>query len=107
MSFHASAQDIRVENGHWLKARLAGEGHHDHHDADLDLNRCIGNIDGHFQWGAQGFSESARNISFHIEGGANVPVLRAELRDQHGNWQARDINLAERIQNRNGHFHFE
>jgi hypothetical protein len=61
---------------------------------------------GNFEWGGVNFSESADNISFSIEGGDSVPVLRAGLRDVEGNVQWRDLNLAERIGNIDGNFEF-
>lgn len=45
MSFHASAQDIRVDDGHILKARLQNTNGEEV-DAEIDLNQCIGNNDG-------------------------------------------------------------
>lgn len=45
MTFHHSAEDIRVDDGHILRARLrTGDG--EFRDAELDLNQHIGNIDG-------------------------------------------------------------
>jgi hypothetical protein len=105
MSFHASAEDIRVDDGHILRARLRNENG-DMVDAEMDLNNHIGNNDGNFEWGGVNFSESADNISFSIEGGDSVPVLRAGLRDVEGNVQWRDLNLAERIGNIDGNFEF-
>jgi hypothetical protein len=35
-----------------------------------------------------------------------MPILRAELQDNEGNWIARDIDLAERIGNNDGQFLF-
>ncbi|KAL2257996.1 hypothetical protein VTK26DRAFT_8855 [Humicola hyalothermophila] len=106
MSFHASASDIRVENGHILKARLrnvdGGEV-----DAEINLNDFIGNNDGSFEWGGVNFSESAEDISFSLEGDDSVPVLRANLRTIEGESVHRDINLAERISNENGTFVFQ
>lgn len=44
-NFHASAEDIRVDDGHILKARLQdAEGNYV--DAEYDLNQAIGNEDG-------------------------------------------------------------
>ena len=43
--FHQSAQDVRVDEGHILRARLAN-GNGDWVDAELDLNQCLGNNDG-------------------------------------------------------------
>lgn len=52
------------------------------------------------------FSHSAENISFSIEGGAGVPVLRAYLKNLDGEAVPADINLAERIGNNDGRFEF-
>jgi len=61
---------------------------------------------GQFQWDGENFSHSAQNVSFSIEGGGEVPVLRAELQNMDGEWVAHDVNLAERIENQNGEFVF-
>jgi hypothetical protein len=45
MSFNGSAQDIRVEDNHILRARLS-KGDGEWVDAELDLNNCIGNNNG-------------------------------------------------------------
>ncbi|KAK3683308.1 CVNH domain-containing protein [Podospora appendiculata] len=103
--FHLSAQDIRVE-GNTLKARLDnGEGGQT--DAELDLNSILGNNDGTFVWADEGFARTAEEIHFTIEGGDNVPILRAQLRNNGGELQQADINLAERIGNDHGKFVFE
>lgn len=47
MSFHLSAEDIRVEDNHILKARLRNENG-DWVDAEIDLNQHLGNQDGEF-----------------------------------------------------------
>jgi hypothetical protein len=45
MSFHYSAEDIRVDDGHILRARLQrGDG--EWQDAEIDLNNHIGNDNG-------------------------------------------------------------
>ncbi|KAK4128849.1 Cyanovirin-N [Parathielavia appendiculata] len=105
MSFHASAQDIRVDDGHILRARLTNLNGEEV-DAELDLNDYIGNNDGSFEWGGVNFSESAEDITFSLEGGDSVPVLRAGLRNADGELVYRDINLAERIHNNDGSFYF-
>ncbi|TID25826.1 cyanovirin-n family protein [Venturia nashicola] len=105
MSFALSAENVRVDDGHILRAALRN-GNGDNVDAEIDLDQLIGNDNGNFYWGGSGFSGSCQNCSFSIEGADAVPVLRAELRDQEGNFQARDINLAERIGNNNGQFVF-
>lgn len=52
------------------------------------------------------FSETARDVRFHIEG-ETQPILRASLRQVNGEWQDRDLNLTERIMNRDGQLVFE
>ncbi|KAK3903789.1 Cyanovirin-N [Staphylotrichum tortipilum] len=106
MDFHASAQDIRVDDGHILRARL-NNADGQQVDAEIDLNQFIGNSDGAFEWGGVNFSESAENIRFSLEGESGVPILRAGLKDVEGNVVDRDINLAERIGNSNGSFEFQ
>ncbi|KAL1625500.1 hypothetical protein SLS56_007322 [Neofusicoccum ribis] len=103
MSFHLSAEDIRIEDNHILKARLRTEGG-DWNDAEIDLNQHLGNQDGMIHWDGRDFSHSAENVTFSIEGGGEVPVLRTFLRSIDGEEFARDVNLAERIQNHDGHF---
>ncbi|SPQ24158.1 ce873441-0667-47a3-bfba-aa72120037ea [Thermothielavioides terrestris] len=105
MSFHTSAQDIRVDGGHMLRARLR-KVNGEEVDAEIDLNAFIGNNDGSFEWGGENFSKSAESISFAVEGGASVPVLRANLRNRNGESVPANINLAERIENKDGAFVF-
>jgi hypothetical protein len=105
MSFHASAQDIRVDDGHILRATLANADG-EPVEAEFDLNSVIGNDNGNFVWGGGDFSGSAEGISFSLEGDESVPILRANLADAEGNYEHRDINLAERIGNDNGSFVF-
>ncbi|EUC27741.1 hypothetical protein COCVIDRAFT_99346 [Bipolaris victoriae FI3] len=105
MTFYHSAEDIRIDDGHILRARLrTADG--EWNDSEIDLNTCIGNDNGHFVWDGQGFADSADNAHFALEGADNVPVLRATLRDVDGNEETRDINLGERITNEDGHFRF-
>lgn len=44
-NFHASAQDIRLDDGHILKASLTNE-EGEQVDAEIDLNDFIGNSNG-------------------------------------------------------------
>ncbi|TGZ82086.1 Cyanovirin-N [Ascodesmis nigricans] len=104
MSFHLSGENIRVR-GAILKAQLRNMGG-ELVDAEINLDEFIGNNDGNFEWGGENFSQSAENISFSIEGGGEVPVLRADLRDCEGNYHHRDINLSERVENIDGRFEF-
>ncbi|KAF2128684.1 CNVH-domain-containing protein [Dothidotthia symphoricarpi CBS 119687] len=107
MPFHYSAEEgsIRIEDNHILKARLK-DINGNYQDAEIDLNNHIGNENGHFSWDATGFGGSAENVHFSIEGDGSVPVLRAGLQDVEGNYQERDLNLAERIENNNGTFYY-
>ncbi|KAK1971051.1 CVNH domain-containing protein [Colletotrichum sublineola] len=104
MSFHTTAQDIRVDDGHMLRARLFNEGG-DAVDAEYNLNDCLGNSNGSFEWGGNNFAASAEDIRFTIEG-EGVPILRARLFTVDGEAIDRDVNLAERIGNDNGRFIF-
>lgn len=45
MSFHLTARDIKVVEGHILKAELQDE-HGAYHEQEFDLNQAIGNIHG-------------------------------------------------------------
>ncbi|TGO35626.1 hypothetical protein BHYA_0152g00250 [Botrytis hyacinthi] len=103
MSFHLSAEDIRIDDNHILRARLRNENG-DWQDAEIDLNQHIGNEDGMIHWDGVNFSHSAENVTFSIEGGGEVPVLRTFLRSRDGEEFSRDVNLAERIENHNGQF---
>ncbi|KAK4151730.1 Cyanovirin-N [Chaetomidium leptoderma] len=105
MSFHSSAQGIRVDDGHILRARLENSGGQ-MVDAEIDLNQFIGNDNGSFQWEGENFSHSAEDISFSIEGDASVPILRAQLKNMEGGFNWADINLSERIGNEDGRFEF-
>ncbi|KAK6956651.1 hypothetical protein Daesc_001930 [Daldinia eschscholtzii] len=104
-NFYVSSTDIRVDDNHILRARLRTEDGGEV-DSEIDLNQFIGNNNGRFEWGGVNFSETAQNVSFSIEGGASVPVLRAELQNLDGEWVGADINLGERISNDNGRFQF-
>ncbi|KAL4784582.1 Cyanovirin-N [Aspergillus varians] len=105
MSFHESAQNIRIEDGHRLFADLRNEDG-DFVEAEFDLNQILGNNDGHFEWDANDFSSSAEDIELHIEGDDNVPVLRAVLGNSEGETVEANVNLAERLGNDNGSFQF-
>lgn len=51
------------------------------------------------------FSETAEDIRFNMEGDAE-PILRARLRTTDGDSRDADINLTERIMNRDGQLCF-
>ncbi|ODM15310.1 Cyanovirin-N [Aspergillus cristatus] len=106
MSFHLTGQEIRVEDNHILVALLQNEDGQ-WIESSIDLDEFVGNDNGHFQWDGKNFSQTASNVHFAIEGGADVPVLRGDLQDFEGNWNSRDLNLSERVVNVNGHFEFQ
>lgn len=134
MSFHTSAENIRVEDDHILKAELLNEDG-EPNETEIDLNEFLGNNDGAFEWGGQGlstasftintrvpkrsssclltmhvnpgFSDTAEEITFSVEGDDNVPVLHARLFNVEGEPINADCNLAERIGNDNGSFVFQ
>ncbi|KAK0113525.1 hypothetical protein ONS95_013779 [Cadophora gregata] len=106
MSFHISAQDVRVEDNHILKASIPNvDG--ELVEAELDLNSCLGNNDGSFAWEGQGYADSGENFSFEFEGDDGLPILRGELRNIEGEGIPGDINISERISNQNGQLVFE
>ncbi|CBY00831.1 hypothetical protein IAQ61_011742 [Plenodomus lingam] len=105
MTFQHSAEDIRIDDGHILRARLRNaEG--ELNDSEIDLNNHIGNVDGNFVWDGENFSHSAQDIEFTIEADGEAAVLRASLSDAEGNHETRDINLGERISNNDGNFEY-
>ncbi|KAJ5318063.1 hypothetical protein N7508_002571 [Penicillium antarcticum] len=106
MSFHESATDIELEDGHILKATLRNEDG-DEQESTLDLNGIIGNDNGQFYWEGENFHESASDVSFDREGDDELPILRAVLGNMDGEGQDADINLAERITNINGELVFQ
>jgi len=45
MTFYHTAENIRIDDGHMLRARLqTADG--DWNDAEIDLNQCVGNDNG-------------------------------------------------------------
>ncbi|GJN73958.1 hypothetical protein PLIIFM63780_008029 [Purpureocillium lilacinum] len=106
MSFRQSASNIRVDDGHILRASIQN-GNGDWVDAEIDLDGFIGNSNGRFEWGGENFSHSAEDIRFSMEGAnGDIPVLRARLSDVDGNLHDADINLDERIGNEDGNLSF-
>ncbi|KAE8163790.1 Cyanovirin-N [Aspergillus tamarii] len=106
MSFHESAEEVNIRDGHILFARLRNE-EGEFQDSEINLNEFLGNNNGSFEWEGENFAESAEDISFAIEGDGEVPVLRALLLNGDGEPVEDDINLSERVFNRNGEFVFE
>ncbi|KAF5596791.1 cyanovirin-N [Fusarium subglutinans] len=101
VNFHESSSDIELEDGHILVAQC-NDADGEPQESRLDLDYYIGNNDGSFYWGGEGFSGSASDITFSLEGDDNVPVLRALLNPVDGDPVEADLNLAECIGNDNG-----
>lgn len=62
MSFRQSASNIRVDDGHILRASIQN-GNGDWVDAEIDLDGFIGNSNGRFEWGGESMSLSFRNLA--------------------------------------------
>lgn len=126
MSFHLTAESLRLEENHILIAQLRNADG-EFVDSSIDLNTIIGNVDGmppahstvhwaredwkltvagRLEWDGQNFSESAEEVQFGIESENDVPILRALLKKADEEWAAADVNLSERIVNENGAFVF-
>ncbi|KAF8597840.1 Cyanovirin-N [Ceratobasidium sp. AG-I] len=108
MSFHQSADisSLKVNDGRLLLGRLRDNNGNFQHSA-IDLNWILSNNDGHFQWGGERYTATSRDVTFGMEGGGNVPILRAQLKNISGAWVSADLNLGERIKNVDGQFKFE
>ncbi|KAE8140074.1 Cyanovirin-N [Aspergillus pseudotamarii] len=106
MSFHESAEDIEIRDGHILFARLRNE-EGELQDSEINLDDFLGNSDGHFEWDGENFSASAEDVRFEIEGDDEVPVLRALLFNGEGEPVESNVNLSERVFNGNGEFVFQ
>ncbi|EER29394.1 hypothetical protein D8B26_008124 [Coccidioides posadasii str. Silveira] len=101
--FQKSSKDIQLLSEHILAAECEVPGSGYNH-SEMDLDNCLGDDNGNFQWGGRNFHSHAHNIIFHPdEGVAHVPVLRADL---DGGSKQSNVNLGERIGNVNGHLVF-
>ncbi|EGD90629.1 hypothetical protein H112_02093 [Trichophyton rubrum D6] len=106
MSFHETAREVRIEDDYVLVAELRNDNG-DYVTARLNLNEVLGNFNGSFSWGERDFSNSASNIWLQFDEATNLPILRATLTTSNGEEVARDVNLAERITNKNGCFELQ
>ncbi|PQE08283.1 cyanovirin-N family protein [Rutstroemia sp. NJR-2017a BVV2] len=101
MSFHASAQDITLQSAdrlHLLTANLRKmDGTYS--ISQLNLDTCIGNNDGNFEWGGE-------KVEILFEGDDHQPILHAFLKKIDGERKESRINLSERIHNEDGKFVF-
>ncbi|KZZ95089.1 Cyanovirin-N [Ascosphaera apis ARSEF 7405] len=104
MSFEHSAKDIKL-HGHTLKAKLM-KGNGELNEDDFDLDRVIGNSHGKLVWNSGGFSDSAKDISIQQGGPGKPVVLRCWAGDGEGGHNYVELNLGEKIANKDGHFHY-
>ncbi|KAJ5259459.1 hypothetical protein N7478_012440 [Penicillium angulare] len=103
MSFHESSCDIHLvagTKGTFLVATCnndEGSGL----TTDILLDEFLGNKKGCLDWGGEGFSKTARNISLSAEDHRS-PILYSELLDSSGNYSLNEIDLATHIANIDG-----
>ncbi|CEL58637.1 hypothetical protein RSOLAG1IB_08700 [Rhizoctonia solani AG-1 IB] len=109
MSFAESADPptIQLADGHFLVAELQdSEGNW--HQSSIDLNECIGNIDGKLTWGEKNFSESTKNIWLDTAHAPALVLLKGEgLKEGDEVYADEDsINLNEFLSNIEGRFEY-
>ncbi len=95
MSFSLTSKNITVDQNAVLSATctdLKGNPR----NSSLDLNGCIGNIDGFFEWGGNSVSHSAQDLKM-IDN-----TLMGQLQKYDQSWVPASINLDEHIRNDNG-----
>jgi hypothetical protein len=96
MSFSSSAFSFYLEaDGHTLAATCEkADGNEE--TSYLDLNTCLGNKDGSFEWGGTEFSFSASNIT--LDG----TELSADLLNENDELVRDTVNLDDYIANEDG-----
>ncbi|KAF8448236.1 Cyanovirin-N [Kalaharituber pfeilii] len=101
MSFSASSQSLRLENGHILKAHCKDRSGKWRESA-IDLNRVIGVTDGWFIWGGQDYLHHGKD--FQLQG----TKLVGWLLKNDGNYRdvLQGIELNEKIINSDGRLDF-
>ena len=124
MSFHSTASDIEIVDGHVLKADLTNADGEEQ-EATIDLDEIIGNNNGkldllglvsdfqlsnmaagEFYWEGENFSHCASDMELDFDNDDGLPILRAKLNNVDGEEIDNVINLAERIGNNDGFFQF-
>ncbi|QRV93562.1 cyanovirin-N [Ceratobasidium sp. AG-Ba] len=96
MSFSRTSKHIQLHDGKTLSAdcEVAGGSFL---PSRLDLDTCLGNIDGHFRWGGKQFSQSARNVKLQ------AAELKGDLHSADGKeWKHATVNLDLHIANIDG-----
>ncbi|KAI5295934.1 hypothetical protein KEM52_006416 [Ascosphaera acerosa] len=106
MSFYHSAKDVKLHHHKTLKARLM-TGNGEVHEDDFDLDRVIGNSHGKLVWDSGDFSGSCKDIEIQQGGPGQPVVLRCWAGDGKGGHNYVELDLGERIANKDGHFHYQ
>ncbi|RPA93488.1 hypothetical protein L873DRAFT_1704911 [Choiromyces venosus 120613-1] len=65
----------------------------------IDLNTCLANVDGRFEWGGHRFSHTAKHVTLK-----DNRTLSAYLKRKNGSWSEKpeEVDLIEHITNKNG-----
>ncbi|KAH0613785.1 uncharacterized protein H6S33_005671 [Morchella sextelata] len=100
--FSESCKNIELVNGHILRAECRNDQGH-HQTSELDLNTCIGNLNGYLAWDTPNFSQTSQNIRL-VENGTKIEATLLQISGHHSAPQG--IYLNQRIVNRNGCLRF-
>jgi hypothetical protein len=101
MSFGNTTKNIRLGGSTLYADCLDNDGNWV--SSQLDLDTCLGNIDGNFQWDKQAFSASAEDVKLKF----TVVNLTASLEKADGDsFSSSTVNLNDRISNNNGKLTF-
>ncbi|QRV78806.1 CVNH domain protein [Ceratobasidium sp. AG-Ba] len=102
MSFSKSSRNIQLQGNSVLSAQCERADGQSFAPSTLDLNTCLGNIDGSFKWGEKDYSLTARDVSLD---GTN---LSAKLQRADGvSERHATVDLDERIENHDGNLRFK
>ncbi|QRV93569.1 cyanovirin-N [Ceratobasidium sp. AG-Ba] len=97
MSFSKTSRNIRLQGDNILVAQCERADGESFADSTLNLDTCLGNIDGSFKWGEKDYSLTARDVS--LEG----TVLSGDLeRASGGSYKHSSVNLDDCIENHDG-----
>ncbi|KAH8153716.1 uncharacterized protein LAJ45_02529 [Morchella importuna] len=86
--FSESSRNIHLVDGHRLRAECRNE-RGDYQASELNLNTCIGNLNGYLAWDTPNFSQTSQNIRL-VENGTKIeatllqewmPSLHSSQRD--------------------------
>ena len=96
MSYHLTSRDIQISDATLSAVCRANYGKW--HTSQLNLDAHIGNTNGDFVWGSQGFSKGARNV--RVTNGGKV--LEAELPDGANSYRKAAVDIARKLANVDG-----